>query len=328
MTSFNIGDLHPNTPHLFADLAELLLLIGYNGRAQLHQNDLEKLLNEQPIAAEEVDEEDEDAQAEKTSAERNSRQDRQIEDVMSQLAYRAGAFGEWYPFEVKGENLRLHPDLSNNHRLYRLLVACSRLRSFGRKGVPQRWARGFTHVSCAAMRALAPKSAQTRIFDANSLDRQNHYGTDLRNALPILGKELGVLSINEAECANAESSGDGGFDIVTTLNFDDGAATAYAILGQCGAQETAWPSKTLEASPINFRHYYQVQFDYPSVMFTPVSYRLATGTWVNNKCANGVLLADRLRIMNLINLDGTHDQLIAEQWFNDFEAEFSKYAAN
>lgn len=328
MTSFNIGELHPNTPHLFADLAELLLLIRYNGRTRLHQNDLETLLNEMPITAEEIDEEEESARAEKTSAERNSRQDRQIEDVMTQLAYRAGAFGEWYPFMITGDALRLREQLSNNHRLYRLLVACSRLRSFGRNGVPQRWARGFTRVSCVAMKALAPKSAQTRIFDANSLDRQNYYGTDLRNALPILGQDLGVLSINKHECATAEPSGDGGFDVVTTLHFDDGAATAYAILGQCGAQETAWPSKTLEASPINFRHFYQVQLDYPSVMFTPICYRSAVGTWVNNKCANGVLLADRFRIMSLVNIDQTHDQIVAEQWFGEFEMEFVSYAAN
>jgi hypothetical protein len=31
MTTFDVGDMHPNTPHLLADLVELLCIINYTG---------------------------------------------------------------------------------------------------------------------------------------------------------------------------------------------------------------------------------------------------------------------------------------------------------
>ena len=56
--TFEIGELHPNSPHLFADLAELLLLANHNGRKFLHLNDLESLLNAGSISADEIDEDE------------------------------------------------------------------------------------------------------------------------------------------------------------------------------------------------------------------------------------------------------------------------------
>ena len=324
--SFEIGEIHPNTPHLFADLAELLLLVGAIGRTSLHKNDLEELLNNGSISPEESDDEDEaEQEASETNistAERTGRVERQLEDAFTQLDYRANALSDYYPFTVEGEQLVLKDALSEKHRVYRLLLACSRLRSFGRKGLPQRWAKHFAKLSKIAIEALVPTRAETRIFDANSDDRRDYYSTDLRIALKKMGNDLGVLVINEVECNNAGSSGDAGFDLIATIKFDDGAATNFALLGQCGAQESGWPTKTLEAHSINLRHFFQAQFDYPSVMFTPVCYRAATGEWVNNKCANGILLVDRLRILSLIEANNQWATLVQLPWFNEFEQEF------
>lgn len=322
--NFEIGELHPNSPHLFADLAELLLLVGYNGRKRLHANDLESLLTTGVINPDEIDEEDTAEQADRSSAERNSRRDRQIEDVMAQLAYRSGALPECYPFSVSGDALEICDTLTDKHRVYCLLLACSRLRSFGRKGIPQRWAKHFAELGRVALQGLVPPYATALIFDANSSDRATYYGTDLRQALRKMGRDLGVLQINEEECDKAGHQGDAGFDLIATLNFDDGAATNYALLGQCGAQELGWPQKTLEAHALNCRSFFQIQFEYPSVMFTPVSYRTATGEWVNNKCANGILLVDRKRALYLIEAQQKFDTIVKMPWFADFEAEFAQ----
>lgn len=323
--NFEVGEIHPNSPHLFADLAELLLLIGLNGRLRLHANDIESLITRDHISSDEIDDEDDSEKADKSSAEGNSRKDRQIEDIMSQLDYRSKSFGAYYPFSFQGGTLELGDQLSEEQRLYRFILACSRLRSFGRKGLPQRWAKGFAKLSKIAMTGLLPSHATTRIFDANSEDRHAYYGTDLRIALKKLGEELSVLLINENECEKAGPSGDAGYDIISSLNFEDGAATAYAVLGQCGAQETGWPNKTLEAHAINLKSYFQVQFDYPSVMFTPVCYRTATGEWVDNKCANGILLADRSRILSLIGKQNGVQPIVSTDWFANFETEFCQF---
>ena len=323
--TFDVGELHPNSPHLFADLAELLLLVNHNGRKFLHLNDLESLLNAGPISSDEIDEDEEADQSEKSSADQNSRRDRQLEDVFTQLGYRSKAFADFYPFKVDRDRIEIIEQLSVDQRIYCLLVACSRLRSFSKKGLAQRWARHFSELSKAALKGLLPTSAQTRIFDANSDDRKNYYGTKLSDALVKLGGDLGVLSVNAEECGKAGSSGDGGFDLIAWIDFGDGGATNYAVLGQCGAQETGWPKKTLEAHSLNARHYFQVQFDYPGVMFTPVCYRNSDGVWVSNKEANGVLLADRVRILNLVKSNGNVSEIVDYAWFTLFESEFSEF---
>lgn len=321
---FVIGELHPNTPHLFADLAELVLLVGYNGRTALHKNDLEGVIERGTISPEELDQEAEaEAEAdamEQTDAEKNSRRERQLEDVLTHLSYRAQALREYYPFDINGEEISVKNPLTDKHRIYKLLLACSRLRSFNEAGIRQKWAKAFTNISKIAMAGLLPSYAAVRIFDANSDDRVNYYSTDLRQALKKLGQDLRVIKVNEEECNKAGPAGDAGLDLVAAVDFDDGAATAFALLGQCGAQETEWPKKTLEAHSMRYRNYFQMQFDYPGVMFTPVCYRTADGEWVDNQNANGILLVDRVRILKLLDIQNKWGNIIAAQWFVDFEA--------
>ena len=325
--TFRVGDIHPNTPHLLADLAELLLLIGYFGRPSLHKNDIEAILRDGGVTPEELDEESEAQQEadrlQLSSAEKGDRLERQLEDVLIQFNYRSKALEKYYPFVVEDEQIQLKAETTNEQRIYRLLLSCSRLRSFRIKGAPQKWAASFTKLCAIAMTALLPPAASARIFDANSDDRRDYYSTNLRDALRKLGSDLGVLSCVDKEIDNCSTSGDAGIDLVGTLSFDDGAAVHYAILGQCGAQETNWPSKRLEAHSISLRSYFTVQFDYPSVMFTPVCYRNSTGEWVDNKHTNGVLVVDRGRILNLLDANSSWDEIVSTEWFNQFEAEFT-----
>ncbi len=329
--AFETGELHPNTPHLFADLAELLLLTGRFGRARLHKNDLEGLLTHGAITVDEIDEEEaaeEEAEAtEISTAERSGRVEKQLEDIFTHLAYRAEALVGPYPFVVEKERLVLVDGLTPQQRVYRFLVCCSRLRSFQKKGVPQRWAKHFARISKVAMQGLAPATAETRIFDANSDDRKDYYSTDLRVALKKMGEDLGVLKVLQEECDKQDPAGDAGFDLVTTVGFNDGAATNYGILGQCGARETEWPSKTLEAHAIRASCYFQLMFQYPSVMFTPVCFRSATGEWVDNRAATGILLADRGRMLSLIDAQTGWDPIVQSEWFTGFETEFNEVIA-
>jgi hypothetical protein len=327
---FVIGELHPNTPHLFADLAELVLTIGYNGRTKLHKNDLLNIIETGTVSPDELDlEDDAEEEADNTgqaTAEKNSRREKQLEDVLTQLTYRSNALNSYYPFTVDGDELVLLDKelLTDKQRVYRFLLACSRLRSFDHScGVRQKWAKAFTCLSKLAMEGLVPNHATVRIFDANSDDRKNYYSTALREALKILGKDLAVLRIHDDECDKAGTSGDAGLDLVAIVNFDDGAATSFALLGQCGAQETAWPQKTLQAHSINYQNFFQIQFNYPGVMFTPVCYRTADGEWMDNQSANGILLIDRERILKLLDLQNRWQEIVVFQWFLDFEAGFN-----
>ncbi|WP_366911888.1 hypothetical protein [Ferrovum sp.] len=325
---FEAGNLHPSTPHLFADLAELLLLSRWIGRSTLHKNDLKSLINQGVISSEEIDEEEsaeeEARQTNCSTAEISSRMEKQLDDVFIQLNYRMETLKENYPFSIVGETISLKESLTGKERIYRLLLSCSRLRSFNKRGVAQRWAEHFTKLSKIAMKGLVPNHASVRIFDANSDDRRTHYTTDLRKALKRLGKEIGALHILESECDNAGASGDAGLDLVAIIDFEDNAAINYALFGQSGAQETGWPNKTLEAHAFRYRNYFHMQFDYPGLMFTPVLYRDSQGAWVDNQATNGILLIDRQRMLKLLSLQNQWQSIVTEPWFAQFETEFAE----
>jgi hypothetical protein len=330
---FETGNLHPNTPHLFADLAELLLLSKSIGRDSLHKNDLEALITNGVVSADEIDDEDASENTARlthqSTAERSSRIENQLEDVMIQLEYRSRSLADYYPFSLSGEALSFTEPLSDRARVYRMLLSCSRLRSFKKTGIPQRWAKHFSKLSKIALTSLVPSHASVRIFDANSDDRKEYYSTDLREALKILGKDLGVLTVHENECHKAGPSGDAGLDLVAIIDFEDDAAVNYALLAQCGAQETGWPNKTLEAHSLKYRHCFHMQFDYPGIMFTPVFYRDSQGAWLDNQSTNGILLIDRLRMLKLIALQDQWASIVSAPWFTEFETEFAEmFTAN
>ena len=324
--NFKIGELHPNTPHLFADLAELLLLTGYYGRKYLHKSDLAELLAKEVVSYEEIDEEDDVAEVGQASVVLSRWHEEQIENIMTQLEYRSRSLSLFYPFITNGEELRICANFNEKHRAYRLLLACSRLRSFESKGIVQKWSKYFAKISKIALVGLLPSYAQVRIFDANSDDRKNYYGTNFRDAIRKLGEDLRVTNIHEDNVGKASSSGDGGIDLVGVIDFDDGAISSYAILGQCGAREIEWPKKTLEAHASNLASYFHMQYNYTSAMFTPILFRHTNGEWVDNRCANSVFIADRARILKLLELQNKCELLVAEPWFLDFESDLTTIA--
>ena len=323
MTTFDVGDMHPNTPHLLADLVELLSIIGYTGRDIFHKNDLASLLNLSNTSFDEVDSEQKEKRKINSDAVLNDRSELQLENVWIQLEYRFASLKDIYPFIVERDEIRLREGFSSKHRVYIFMLCCSRLRSFIRiKGAAQRWAKGFAILCKYATQALLPAHGIVKIFDANSEDRRGYYGTDLRKALRIMGRDLGVKRIDEEECDRAGSSGDAGFDIIATVDFEDNLNCNFGILGQCGAQEEGWPKKTLEAHSLNLAPYFHTTFSYPSVMFTPVFYRDSNGQWVTSRPTAGVILLDRLRTVCLLDKANHWDTLVSLEWFADFESEF------
>lgn len=295
---FNVGVTHRSRPHLLADLAELILVVKYDGTDELSKVRLESLVKEIPSSAEEIDEEESESEAAGQYAEELA--ECHLEDCWAQLEYRQAVFDDFYPFVVEGDILRWKPGtIATSSKLYIFLLICARLRSFPR-GVRQMAARRFVDVSSEAMRQLVGSGCIVRIFDANSQDRRDHYSTDLRTALNILADQLAAHSVHQATIDGVSSSGDEGLDLVAVRNFADTASGSYAIFGQCAARETEWPDKTLEAHPINFEGFFTLLNKPENAVFIPVCYRKADGKWVDSSKVCGCLLLDRLRILKLI----------------------------
>lgn len=321
--NFNVGNIQRSSPHLFSDLAELIASINYTGRHDLYKSDLLSICAQEPTDFDEIDEERSSNAAESCDAAISDRSNRQLEDVWSHLEFRQATIAEYYPFIVDGEKILLKQNLTELQRIYLMLLACSRLRSFPQSGgIRQKWAGCFTFLSKYALASLLPAHGIVRIFDANSEDRRSHYSTDLRQALIKLGQDLCVASINESECRKVSPSGDAGFDLIGIVGFDDSLSSNFAILGQCGAQEVEWPKKTLEAHPIRLRTYFQTHFDFQPAMLTPVLYRDSQGSWVDNSACAGVLLLDRVRILKLLSKRDDCLEITNSSWFSQFESTF------
>jgi hypothetical protein len=188
---------------------------------------------------------------------------------------------------------------SDKQSLYLFLLVCSRLRSFENNGFRQSAAKAFTSICCEALKVLAGRAAVVKVFDANSDDRKNYYGTNLKDAMKKLAQDMGVHYVNDSEINKLSPSGDYGLDLIAVHDFKDGAVGSYTIVGQCGSQETDWTSKTLEAHPIKFKALFTLLNEPDNLMFIPLSYREASGGWVTTH--SGCLLIDRLRIIQLLN---------------------------
>ena len=193
--TFEIGELHPNTPHLFSDLIELSILVNGNGQSKLSESDIESLIRTGVISPEENDIEiEDDFESDISSAEKNDKAEERVENIFRLLEYRQGCFGDFYPFQVlQGEFISLKKptfiELTAEEKLYVILLACSRLRSFKNhksttqeKSVVQLWAKYFTELGKVAFQSLLPEWANVHIFDANSDDRRNIFGTNLNAA--------------------------------------------------------------------------------------------------------------------------------------------------
>jgi len=307
---FQVGQLEASSAHLLADLIELIAALSLDGRAAYRPDDITSIIRDQP------DFEDHEP--------RNL--DASIDEAWPQLEYRGGKLGNAYPFTIRDGALRTRARLAPPARIYRFLLACSRLRSFER---PRRaaWAESFTRLSREVLLQLMPQWAEVRIFDANSDDRRNYFGTDLRKALLILGRDLATAMVNEAECAAQDAAGDAKIDLVAVAKWDDPGSGIHAILGQCAARETEWPRKRLEAHPASLRGLFSFLSDPVNALFIPVLYRDTNGAWIMQTPGSGCLLVDRLRMLYLLNKRGGLTQLVGEQWFQTFEQDFGQVAA-
>lgn len=291
MSKFNIGPISKRAPHLLADLLELMLY--YSGDfTEISKSDLESINNRGECDPDEIGE------IAKQSAEAHDSTWKWIEDCFVQLEYRESAFADSYPFVIEDGVLRRRGKIDNNTCLYLFLLCCSRLRSFSKK-IQQYMASHFEVISRDALKMMLPDSGDVKIFGANSEDRKKHYGTNLREALRILAKDLKEDFI-EKNIDEEDTSGDCGLDIVGRITFKDPAPSLIAVFGQCAARETEWPKKTFESHPARFSKWIAFTHDPINMVFIPLCYRQATGQWVKQSPTSRAILIDRLRICDLL----------------------------
>jgi len=302
---FTIGEVPRTKPFQFADLAELTILVGQY--AQVSKADLDSLIN-----TGRADSDPDPERGHGDALDLASTYVRNAEDCFRQFTYRSGALDESYPFVIDNALLAARPQISDLGYFYLFFLVCSRLGSFsGVRGFAQRCAKLFTDLAAVALRASLKNAAHVYVFDAGSSDRAQHFHTDLRHALKALANMLNAKADVDL-IEQQSSSGDGGIDLVAINNLGDAARGILAYFGQCAAQQNGWPKKTLEARRSGA--FFSMGHRASNLLYTPVMYRNATGSWVNDLYSEDCIIIDRLRMMRALQAvaDGAPGALLEQ----------------
>lgn len=303
---FTPGVVH-TAPHLLADLAELVVLLEKGQWRSVSKSDIRTIaLREMPYDSEVIDEQELQIQA--TNRNEYDPEAELLEDCWTQLEYRAGEFANCYPFKVQGSELCFEKrgPMKKRDMLYAFLLICSRLKSFSGSGVKsgfvQRAAGAFVSVCRQVLVELSSVKAEVRIFDAHSSDRKSYYGNKLKDAIKILAKDMCAMSLNHAiiDDIDDRDSGDEGIDLVSIDGLGRSSSGSIVILAQCAARETGWPQKRLEGHPITIDRIIITQSSPLHILFTPVCYHAANGSWVDSGSTTGTVVIDRVRIVSIL----------------------------
>lgn len=315
---FQIGRVPHTKPHLLADTAEIAL--AYGEYEQMSQTDILTIIRTASKTADELlplDEEDIDDNEYSDDLDGSQITDREqgyVEECFRQIEFRSAAFGAAYPFDHSDETLTLKEEITPIQKIYLLLLACSRVRSFKGKGITQKLADAFEEISAACMKYLMPESSEIYMFGPNFRDK-NIFPGGLQEALQVLTSRMGMRLKTGWE-KNYGSSGDGKLDLVAICRLDDHAPGFHVLIGQCASMENEndWQKKRSEAL-LSFQ---SAAFDFlvepQGVLFIPVCFRQPDGDWVNGNNVSRVITLDRLRIISLLNnesdLGGFADELM------------------
>ena len=118
--TFEVGELHPSTPHLFSDLIELYVLLNTRDKDNLSESDIESLINTGVISPEDqtFDDIDEEGFEEVSSAEKSDKAEKRVENVFRLLEYRQGCFGDFYPFKIQVDYTKFRNDLIKIQKMH------------------------------------------------------------------------------------------------------------------------------------------------------------------------------------------------------------------
>lgn len=315
-----IGELRKTTPHLLADLAELIVLFKFENFDELSQSSFEGLVQTGVMSLDDTNDSYADGDSEGcSSVEISDRTSRYVDDLWMHLQYRVRAFSDVYPFDLEDDVLRVKSNLSKKHLIYMFLLICSRLRSFDNAtGFRQLMAKNFTKFSAEVMKCILPDTGEVKIYDWGSEDRTNFFETSNRRGLYKLASFIGAEP--NVECIEQEDdTGDSEIDLVGVVNFSEDSAKGYfTLIGQCASQEKNWPNKTFEAHPRKLGVLFRSPCDPHNIFFAPIFYRDSRGEWLMARKVAGPVFIDRKRAINQLLVSTSDVAIYGSDWFTNF----------
>lgn len=217
-------------------------------------------------------------------------------EVVQHLSFRAEAFDDAYPFELRDDDNLALKELSDARCTYLFLLLASSLPRLKEKSDEATITKAFELFCSHAVKAHFGTRFEVHVFGTSSRDGVDRYTGALWERLVKLGEDLRVAVIPTREEVQTNLSGDHGLDIVAWAPPGDEAPGLVVFFAQCACGRR-WMTKQHEASDMHWRGV--LSFTAPLAYGTliPYCYRKIDGSWyVNYQLEHGVLM-DRLRLL-------------------------------
>ena len=282
--------------HIWADWVELLCLVNMDREVSVEWV-LDRISERRDLG--EVEEPDPVPTSSDETAELHDRYVREVYQWFEHLAYRAGEFEAFYPFELGEGTLRCKDGIDDDPRcrLYVFLLLASCLK-YITKSCENWLANRFEIASLVALKSYLPTAGTLRLFGTNPLN-SGSYGVMFRHRLELLAKELGERISSRSEGENLNHSGDGGLDVVGWVPFGDKAPGSLLLFGQCACGK-GWEGKEFEAHARKWEKYISFTVPPSNVVFVPYCFRRADGRWHEQLAISDSILIDRVRMVHLL----------------------------
>lgn len=299
--------------HHMADYVELLTLTLLDGEFSpadlIERWDERQDLGERPPDLDDRLDDEEDGPIDQPSpdpgaskAAQNDRRTRIAADVFEHLAYRAGAFGDAYPFTVTTGTFRLlkrRAKLSEREKLYVFLLLASSI-SYIRSTSTSVLTRGFERLAVEVLRHWLPSGAEVHIFGTSASDESGdaRYQGSLWRKVQKLADDIGEVVLLKETDFSPHDVGDLGLDAIAWLPVGDKEPGLPVWFAQATCQ-VDWKPKQHE-SGANWRRYLRESAPRGNLLFIPYCFRQPDGHWYDAKWPTASVVLDRARLLWLL----------------------------
>ncbi len=285
----------PNKNHLFADYFELISLFSCD---EVSQNDIIQEYKRENIKIHKLARGD--SQIGSLASELDDKEELWADEIFSICNVRDDMLQQKYPFLITGKTIKLKDRLSDENKIYILLLLASNLNYF--PDFQSFLTSDFEQVSFQSLKKFLP---------GNSIVKQLGKHSDLNGTAKEKIKELaGFMNIrmDEGEIDNnVQGNQERGLDLIGWIPFQDKIPNLVSILGQCACGND-WYKKQGET-----RRYENAYFRFyknPPIhtMFIPYALGKSTTSFFQSDEVD-CFLFERFRIMEYIGDTGFFNEL-------------------
>jgi hypothetical protein len=226
---------------------------------------------------------------------------RRADDIWRHLKYRSSAFAENWPFllEPITQTLQLVDELTEGQKLYSFFLLCSSLRYVDASNMAK-LTRAFELVAHRALSAAFP-GWQVHVFGTAAEAGSMFSQSQLWERLIALAAALRCRLLVDREEVSDKNVGDGGLDLVAWLPLPEKSKGLPMAFAQCACGASNWKQKQGEANEDHWGEIIKLSASLQNWTFIPFCYHNPQGDWETRFQVQKGILADRLRLFELLN---------------------------